>query len=206
MTNPAATDVIPSSNNTVSDSQTTSNANSSAVQVSHHATGAAARVLNTPELLDLILSKLWLRDLLLKAPLTCRGFKMSIDSSPTINKRLEFAVIDLVSPRSGYGKSRHLYLGFVKVRNKSGVTLIFGERSIERCLSSPSFRKLRSPNTRFSYGYMKADHPTSFRFVDLKKPSSSQKREPVLIAELLETIVPKGTVQFVQWRAERSTT
>jgi hypothetical protein len=100
MAESTASNVTPTSNITPSSSNTTiathivPSVNTSVVRMT---TDAASQVFNTPELLELLLSELEVKGVLLRASLVCRAFKTSIDSSPTIKKILEFAVVDATS-------------------------------------------------------------------------------------------------------------
>jgi hypothetical protein len=51
-----------------------------------------SNVFNTPELLEQILLNLRTEFILKAAQLACRGFKQSIDSSPSFSKRRDFAI------------------------------------------------------------------------------------------------------------------
>ncbi|GAB7328416.1 hypothetical protein MBLNU13_g00387t1 [Cladosporium sp. NU13] len=61
-----------------------------------HATPVTAQVLNTPELLNLILSNLSLKDIIFRAKLTCRGFRNMIHTSASIEGIL--AMTKLLAP------------------------------------------------------------------------------------------------------------
>jgi hypothetical protein len=111
-----------------------------------HATPVTAQALNTPELLDLILSNLRLKDILFRAELTCRGFRNMIATSPSIEGIL--AMTKLLAT-SLYPTSRTCYSQTIFAdRKHSGGCLLyltFASLDIERLLSLRSFRNLYLP-------------------------------------------------------------
>jgi hypothetical protein len=160
MAESTASNVTPTSNITPSSSNTTiathivPSVNTSVVRMT---TDAASQVFNTPELPELLLSELEVKGVLLRASLVCRAFKTSIDSSPTIKKILEFAVVDATSTALERLGTRYEYCGSlwmqsVPKRNFCYLVMDFSIRSLELHLSSPSFRKLRLPNLRLTTG------------------------------------------------------
>lgn len=209
------TNVAPVGDNADPSSQIASNANgSAAAQMSpHHATGAAAQVLETAELLDLILSKVELEDLLLRASLVCRGFKASIDSSPMIIKRLEYPVIDRMhifhETRRGFSTcNRCIWLS----RRLDKTVVYLGSRfdgiHIERYISSPSFRKLRIPNKYAGcvYTWLYQGESNGKCITGLLTPGNE---DTVTTAELLEQVlsnIPAGSevIEIRLWYQIRS--
>lgn len=111
-----------------------------------HTIPITAQVLNTPALLNLILSNLSLKDILFRAVLTCRGYRYMIHTSPPIEGIL--AMTKLLAS-SLYPTSRTRYSRTITAnRNHSGRRLLyfdFGPHGVEQLLSSPSFRKLYLP-------------------------------------------------------------
>lgn len=150
-------------NNTLSATQITPIVNSSVVRMT---TDSAAQVFNTPELLELILSGLDLPDIFHGASLVCHAFKTSIDSSPTINKRLEFSVIDAM-PTELFPEGRnHHYCRLLQRIPLPGLRRFYlvmafpAVSSIEQHISSPSFRKIRMPEFQLLSGESRETPPT----------------------------------------------
>lgn len=192
----------PARNIRASGGQISSNDNSSTAQMTPDlAIGAAAQVFDTPELLELILSNLELKDLLLRAPLACRGFKASIDSSPSINKRLENIMVDHMrdfheTRRAFCNRYRYMWLSSGVSGQEVRLGFLFDEAHIERFISSPSFRKLRMPNTYGGCVYESKcqggiDKTRIFGLL------TSEDEDTVTIAELLEEVVSDGPVGTV---------
>jgi hypothetical protein len=151
---------IPTSSNTTIATHT---APSVATSVVRTTTAHASQVFYTPELLDLILSNLETRELLVTTSLVCRTFKATIDSSPTLNKALESAVTDAIYATYQTGaagkrlQSNCQHCGIFRVSfSTTRVTCFLAMKcstaSLERYISSPSFRKLRIPRLRLSRG------------------------------------------------------
>lgn len=162
-----------------------------------HARTAAAQVFNTSELLELILSKLELKDILLRTQLTCRGFNTSIKCSPTIDELFETTMVKLMTPGpslrlrrfsqtigsdGNYG--RHMFLEFTSV-------------GIERLVLSPSFRKLRVPLDLLKRARWWLQAPGgNFLTHDEYLPGDLDP-SVVTIADLLERIVERTLVERV---------
>jgi hypothetical protein len=145
-----ASNSTPAGNNSTIATHTAPCVNTSVVRMT---TDAASQVFNTAELLELILNKLEAKDVLVGASLVCRAFKTSIDSSPTINKTLESAVIDATPTAlewagARYDYSRSLWLQSTPKRDICYLVMNFSVRSLDLHLSSLSFRKLRMPKLR----------------------------------------------------------
>jgi len=108
-----------------------------------HVTSTIAQVLNTSELLDLILSKLRLANILFRAQLTYRGFRNAIITSSSIEGVL--AITKLLT-LSLYTNSRTRCWETNTVDRYHSVCRLlyfdFEPRRIERFASSSSFRNL----------------------------------------------------------------
>jgi hypothetical protein len=191
--------MMPASSNTTISTPMAPSVNTSVV---HMTTGVASQVFNTPELLDLILSKLEAKDVLLRASLVCRAFKTSIDSSPTINENLEFALIDAVFVAViNMGRIYHYSRGLLLYSNLARppmffLALDFHELPIKRYLSSPSFRKLRMLGTSSqcdfsSVSELSVYEPAERGFRIKKFVSPDKREEKVTIVELLEKAIAR---------------
>jgi hypothetical protein len=203
MADSTSSNSTPAVNNTTIATQAAPSVNTSVVRMN---TEAASQVFNTPELLELLLSKLEAKDVLLRASLVCHAFKASIDSSPTINKTLEFAVIDFVGASvtkeaGSQSYCRNLWLSSFPDNSISYVALDFSALSVERHLSSPSFRKLRMLTMNPQCDYLSADQLSihvqvlvettpPYRRGKYTPPDKCEKKPT--IAEMLETVCATG--------------
>jgi hypothetical protein len=188
----------PAENNKTIATRAAPSVNTSVVRTN---TEAASQVFNTPELLDLLLSKLDAKNVLLNASLVCRAFKASIDSSPTINKTLDFAVIDAVPAAFIYmceGKfyyyCRNLCLYSTIGGSEIWFVLDFLKLPVEHYLSSPSFRKLRMLETSSQYDFSRAGQLALYESAEggltsKKLVPLGKCEERVMIAERLETAI-----------------
>ena len=163
----------------------------------------AARVFNTPELLDLILSKLGVKDILLRAQLTCRGFRNSIDASPSIDGI--FAMTKLLSralhttPRTRYSDTitadRHhpggrlLYLSFEAV-------------AIERLVSSPTFRMLHLPGAEMKRARWWLKRPGDDYLIHDEFLPADLGDDIVTMAGLLKRIMERKSVEMTHFGFE----
>ena len=113
---------------------------------------AASDVFNIPELLDLILSNLPSNDLFFRASRVCRGFKATIDSSPTIQQSINTASeVDLDTERLSRSiryclRHEALFPKTLRPGDSYTVDWVFDFRkgpTFEEHRASTSFRKLR---------------------------------------------------------------
>lgn len=130
---------------------------------------ARQQVFNTPELLDYILSELELKDLLLKASLTCLGFQKVIESSPTINQGLRYSIINAARDHKVPCRSQaHHTAWFSKsieinyLNSKSpdpSLHIWFDRVSLAQFMASRSFRKVLMPekNAQHSVYWMESE-------------------------------------------------
>jgi len=165
-----------------------------------HTTPVTAQVLNTPELLDLILSNLRLQDILFHAKLTCRGFRNMIHTSPSIEGIL--ALTKLLTP-SLYPTSRTRYSQtIIADRNHpSGCLLYFDfkARPIEQVLSCRSFRKLHLPAAKMKTAMFWLKKPETDYFVLGNILRSDLDGSVLTVAGLLELVLKRerdGIAEF----------
>lgn len=167
-----------------------------------HTTPVTAQVLNTPELLDLILSNLSLKDILFRAKLTCRGFRNMIHTSPSIEGIL--AMTKLLTP-SLYATSRTRYSQTITAnRNHPGGRLLyfdFEPRGLKQLVSSPSFRKLYLPAAEMKRAMWWLKVPGNDDFFMLGGGSLLEldvDGSVVTVAGLLELILEKERVRMAE--------
>lgn len=108
---------------------------------------AASTVFDTAELLELILSNLRLNDLFFRVPLTCRGFKNSVYSSPSIRKGISGATaLDFHLPKTWCTSDENLWSRCLTVTLGGHITTLkfdFSELSYGKPQASSSFRSVR---------------------------------------------------------------
>ena len=201
------TQSTPEGNTAASTTPTTLSTTSYAVLMRPgHATSVTAQVLNTPELLDLILSNLSLKDILFHAKLTCRGFRNMIHTSPSIEGTL--AMTKLLAP-SLYATPRTRYSQTITAnRNHPGGRLLyldFQARGVEQLLSSPSFRKLYLPAAEMKRAMWWLRVPGNDDFFMLGGGSLLEldlDGSVVTIAGLLELILERESVRMAEYGLE----
>ena len=168
-----------------------------------HTETKAAWVFNTPELLDLILSKLGVKDILLRAQLTCRGFRNSIDASPSIDGIL--AMTKLLA-RALHTASRTQYSETIAAdRHHTGGRLLylnFEAVAIERLVMFPTFRMLHLPDAEIKRArwWLKKpddDYPIHDEFLP-----ADLGDDIVTIAGLLKRIMERESVEMTHFGFE----
>jgi hypothetical protein len=182
----------------------TPSATSSAVHMSSsHTTPAAARVLNTAELLDLILSQLSLKDILFRAKLTCRGFKNTIATSPAIEGIL--AMTKLLSPAL-HSTSRTQYSQTITAdRRHPGGRLLylnFEAVAIEHLVSSSKFRSLHLPDAQMKRACWWLKRPHDDYLVHDEFLPADLDASVVTIAGLLERIMERERIEMTHFGFE----
>lgn len=151
------------------------------------ARGAKERVLNTPELLELILNQLNLSDLLLGASLTCLGFKRSIDSSWMINRRLEYYIVDAAFDARPPGMTwicRNIEINYVNQPPNPSLHIWFDRVSMDRFISSPSFRKVLMPKKSVRYCFFWTGPDSLAQRIRIPE-STANRYESTIVDDLL---------------------
>lgn len=171
-----------------------------------HTTPVTAQILNSPELLNLILSNLSLKDILFRAVLTCRGFRNVIHTSPSTEGIL--AMTKLLAP-SLYPTSRTRYSRIITAnRNHLGGRLLyfdFGPHGVEQLLSSPSFRKLYLPAAEMKRSMWWLKIPGNDAFFMLGRGSMLEldlDGSVVTVAGLMELILERERLRMVEYGLE----
>lgn len=100
-----------------------------------------SKVLNTPELLEMILLYLPPGHLMKKAQLTCREFKRSMEGSPSIRNSMAFAMLLDKRHLTWNIAPKCMYLHY-QLPDRLSFKLVFEEISFERHRSMETFRKL----------------------------------------------------------------
>lgn len=168
-----------------------------------HTTPATAAVLNTPELLDLILSNLRMKDILFRAKLTCRGFRNMIRTSPTIEGIL--AMTRLLAP-SLYPTSITQYSQtIIADRIGTGGKLLyldFKPLSIEQHVSSRSFRNLHLPEAEMNRAIWWLARPGNDFLLHGELLPADLDASVVTVAGLLEFILERERVRMTEYGFE----
>jgi hypothetical protein len=168
-----------------------------------HTTPATAAVLNTPELLDLILSNLRMEDILFRAELICRGFRDMIKTSPTIESIL--AMTKLLAP-SLYPTSITQYSQtIIAERTGASGTLLhfdFKPLSIEHHVSSRSFRNLHLPEAEMNRAIWWLARPGNDFLLHGELLPADLDASIVTVAGLLKFILERERVRVTEYGFE----
>jgi hypothetical protein len=189
----------PKGDTTASDLTTTPSATSFAIPMRPgRATPATAQVRNTPELLDLILSNLRPKDILFRAKFVCRGFRNTVNTSPSIERVLAMTKLHAPSlhatPRTRYSQT------IAADRNHPGGRLLyldFEPLGVQQLVSSKSLRDLDLPEAdmKLMIWWLKA--PGHEFLLWRKLLPADLDASIVTIAELLESILVRERVRMI---------
>jgi hypothetical protein len=168
-----------------------------------HTTPAAAQVLNTAELLDLILSNLSLTDILFRATLMCRGFNNTIETSPVIEGIL--AMTRLLSPAL-YTTDRTQYSQTMSAdRSHIGGRLLclnFEPIAIGKLVSSTKFRSLPLPVAKMKRAFWWLKRPDGDYLIHDEFLPADLDAGVVTLAGLLRRIIERERVEMTHFGFE----